>query len=89
MQYLFWDQKDNPDFIKHKTKKYFIKNKITAQNDHIPINCRKGLLKKDKRFHLNTFHGAELLSIQGTEWEFLCFNDRIAIPKSLQEKLLE
>ena len=39
------------------------------------------LLKTDKRFHLKTFHGAELLGIQGTEWELLCFNNRIVIRK--------
>ena len=47
------------------------------------------LLKKDKRFHLKNFHGAGLLGIQGAEWELLCYNNRIVIPKSLQENVLE
>ena len=49
----------------------------------------KHLLKKDKRFHLKSFHGAGLLGIQGAEWELLCYNNRIVIPKSLQENVLE
>ena len=38
--------------------------------------------EKDKRFSSKTFHGAEFLDSQGTEWKILCSDNEIVVPNS-------